>query len=120
MTVTQHGIWRAIHFEVDVVLTAPEKNAPSKRGCRFAVLPLGKLTEPGRTASVIYDRVLNRIVDGVYYGNPVDVLPTAQHFNEHPDRAYPDNPFLMRAPNGDALGLLYPGRDDPHTDDDEE
>lgn len=64
--------------------------------------------------------MLNRIVDGVYYGPPQDTLHVAQFFNEHPDRAYPDNPFMMRAPNGDALGLLYPGRDELPEDEDDD
>lgn len=117
----ESGIWKSFTFEVDVVMTTPEKDAPTKHECRFAVLVLGKpQTEPGRPAHVIYDRVLNRIVDGVYYGPPQDTLHVAQFFNEHPDRAYPDNPFMMRAPNGDALGLLYPGRDELPEDEDDD
>lgn len=115
--VQQQGRWRAIHVELDIVLTRPEEDAPTIRECRFAVLTLGKPSETGRAAHVIYDRLWNRIVDGVYYGPPEETLYVAQSFNEHPENAYPDNPFMMRAPNGDTLGLLYPGRDDPPADD---
>ena len=119
LTVTR---WeRVIHAEIDVNVTEPEHNAPSILACRFAVLPLYKApNDPDmhdwQQPAVIYDRLLNRIVDGAYFTTVEDVLHIAAAFNKHPERAYPDDPRMMRSPNGDALGLAYPK---PQEDDDD-
>ncbi len=93
------------HLEalIDVVVTHSEAQSPSLSACRYAVLPLADQpnTTPERPPTVIYDRLLNRIVDGVYYMPLDEVLEIA--------RAYHVSGWQdVRAPNGDALGLLYP------------
>lgn len=93
-----------IHAEIDFEAASPDKGPPLDE-CRFAVLQIVPThVEPSKTRAhyVIYDRLLNRIVDGVYWTTLEDVLEIARHFNEHPDRGG------ERAPNGDALGLRYP------------
>lgn len=113
-----------LRAEIDVNMTDPERNAPSLRACRFAVLPLYKAPDAEmmdwQQPAVIYDRLLNRIVDGAYFTTIDDVLHIAEAFNKHWERAYPDDPRMMRAPNGDALGLVYPGWDRASDDDEEE
>ena len=89
-----------IKAEIDVVPTHEEKDAPSIAHCRHAVLPLNNKGN----GYVVYDRLLCRIVNGVYYNRQM-ALESAQSYNE-----YDGNPQDMN-PNGDALGLLYPDVD---------
>ena len=51
---------------------------------------------------VVYDRLLNRIVNGVFYGDPESALEVARMYNEDLDSPQDT------APNGLALGLIYP------------
>lgn len=88
--------------EIDVCFTHErvegEKAAPSIAECRHAVLPINNKGK----GYVIYDRLLCRIVNGVYYMPLEQVLECAQHYNEDPGA-----PQDM-TPNGLALGLKYP------------
>ena len=87
-----------LKVNMNVYLTR-ERNAPSIQECRFAVLPL---KEQRSESYVVYDRLLNRIVNGVFFGDLEGVLEVAQLYNEglgNPDMS----------PNGLALGLIYPG-----------
>ena len=70
---------------------------PRIRDCRFAALQLGN------KGYVVYDRLLSRVVDGVYWGADAleNALGVAQLYNDGGG-----NPDM--APNGDALGLHYP------------
>jgi len=84
--------------EIDVHITR-EREAPSIKECRYAVLPLQKQKS---CSYVVYDRLLNRIVNGVFFGDLEGVLEVAQLYNDglgNPDMS----------PNGLALGLIYPG-----------
>lgn len=95
--------------EIDVCLGEENKGDPSIRECRHAVLPIDN-------GYVIYDRLLNRIVNGTFYryregevnpygeaGDELEhLLELAQDYNINP-RAPQD-----MAPNGRALGLKYP------------
>jgi|SRR6266568_4239779 len=83
--------------EIDVYITHESASNPSIKDCRHAVLPL----KNEGLGYVVYDRLLCRIVNGVYY-NLEMALGAAQSYNE-----YPDSPQDM-SPNGDALGLRYP------------
>ncbi len=89
--------------EIDVYVTH-EREAPSIKDCRHAVLHIKNKKQNGEDGHgyVIYDRLLSRIVNGVYYTSLEDVLECAQSYNEDPDC-----PQDM-APNGLALGLFYP------------
>jgi hypothetical protein len=87
-----------IKAEIDICPTAEHSPAPIIHHCRHAVLPLNK----GK-GYVVYDRRLQRIVNGVYY-NLKTALACAQDYNDR-DTAPQD-----MAPNGAALGLIYPER----------
>jgi hypothetical protein len=84
--------------EIDVYLTHEGHNVPSIEDCRHAVL---QVKNKGN-GYVVYDRLLCRIVNGVFYGSPESALEVAQAYNDDQD-----SPQDM-APNGDALGLQYP------------
>ncbi len=86
--------WKA---EIDVYLTR-EREVPSIKKCRYAVLPL-KEQRGGRY--VVYDRLLSRIVNGVFFGDLEGVLEVARLYNEGEGRA-------DMSPNGLALDLIYP------------
>lgn len=86
--------------EIDVCLTHEQKGHPSIKECRHAILPLNNLGK----GYVVYDRLLCRIVNGVYYGSLKDALECAQDYNKR-DTAPQD-----MSPNGAALGLIYPKR----------
>ena len=86
-----------IHVERDMVLAEADAKGPSVMKCRYAVLPLAN------DGWVVYDRLLSRIVDGVYYINPEGALGVARWFNESAEAAQDSQP-----PNGDAMGLIYP------------
>lgn len=90
--------------EIDVCLTHETEDAPSIAECRHAVLTIETTSQTGETVSghVIYDRLLCRIVDGVYYMPLEEVLESTQHHNEDPDA------LQDMTPNGAALGLKYP------------
>lgn len=96
-------IGEQIKAEIEVTLTHEnvegEPRPPSIADCRHAVLTI---KNTGGIGYVVYDRLLCRIVDGVYYGSPDAALEVAQHFNESES-----SPWDM-APNGRALGLTYP------------
>lgn len=88
-----------VKAEIEVYLTR-EREAPSIEKCRYAVLPIkrqGKEYE----CYVVYDRLLNRIVNGVFFGDVESVLEVAQLYNDGDG-----NPDM--SPNGLALGLIYP------------
>lgn len=81
---------------IDVCITR-EREAPSIKECRFAVLQLKNEGE----GYVVYDRLLCRIVNGVFRDLP-GALGVAELYNKDPN-----SPQDM-APNGLALGLIYP------------
>ncbi len=92
-----------LKVEIDVYLTR-EKSYPSIAECRYAALQLKNKGD----GYVVYDRLLCRIVNGVFYseGALEAALGVAAIYNE--GRGNPD-----MCPNGVALGLVYPkGRDD--------
>lgn len=76
---------------------------PSIAQCRHAVLEVRSVDPHGNLISgyVTYDRLLCRIVNGVYYSLE-GALKSAQAYNE-----YAGSPQDM-SPNGLALGLRYP------------
>jgi|SRR5712664_917817 len=87
---------------IDVYITR-EREAPSIRECRYAVLHIKNKKQNGEDGHgyVVYDRLLNRIVNGVFYGDVDSPLEVAQLYNQglgNPDMS----------PNGLALGLIYP------------
>lgn len=84
--------------EIDVCFTHEYGDVPSIEECRFAVL---QIKNKGN-GYVTYDRLLNRIVNGVFYDSLEGALASAEHYNEDPDA-----PQDM-SPNGAALGLKYP------------
>ena len=86
-----------VKAEINVYPTR-EREAPSIGRCRYAVLPLPKQKHE---CYVVYDRLLNRIVNGVFFGDLEGVLEVAQLYNEGMG-----NPDM--SPNGLALGLIYP------------
>lgn len=84
---------------IQVELEASE--APPINQCRHAVLPILK-------GYVIYDRLLCRIVNGVYssLGDVMGALGTALLYNERDDCPQDMNP------TGRALGLIYPTKEE--------
>lgn len=60
--------------EIDVDITRESENAPSIKECRHAVLQIVNSKSNGY---VVYDRLLCRIVNGVYYGNLENALGCA-------------------------------------------
>lgn len=90
--------------EIDIYMSPEDKEAPPIAECRHAVLEIKNTNAEGddNTGYVIYDRLLGRIVNGVYFMPLEMVLECAQHYNEDPY-----TPQDM-APNGIALGLHYP------------
>lgn len=90
-----HDINNQLRATIDVCITR-EREAPSIKECRFAVLQLHN------EGHVVYDRLLCRIVNGVFYGDQEGALDVAQLYNKDPN-----SPQDM-APNGLALGLIYP------------
>src|SRR2546421_11580420 len=88
--------------EIDIYITH-ESEAPSIKECRFAVLHIKNKKRNGEDGHgyVVYDRLLCRIVNGVFYGDVGSPLEVAQLYNQglgNPDMS----------PNGLALGLIYP------------
>lgn len=83
--------------EIEVHVTHENAGTPDMSKHRHAVLQLAN------GGYVVYDRLLNKIVDGVYYGDVGfdDALGVAKWYNEGKD-----TPKDM-APNSDALGLIY-------------
>lgn len=91
--------------EIDVFHTY-EREAPSIEDCRHAVLCVRTKDRKGKDTNgyVVYDRLLNRIVNGVFWGkDPESALQVAQWYNERQGR-------VDMSPNGLALGLIYPTR----------
>jgi|SRR5579862_916098 len=93
-----HDVW----VKVELQLELPHEREPSVSLCRFAALHLHNSGD----GYVVYDRVLSRIVDGVYYGEDAELrtLRVAQALNE---RGSP----RWESCNGVALGLIYPTRE---------
>ena len=93
-----------VKAEIDVYITREWDGVPSIEQCRHAVLTVRHKGADGQMTDgyVVYDRLLCRIVNGVFYGSPNDALDAAQLYNEDPGQ-----PQDM-APSGRALGLLYP------------
>ncbi len=91
-----------VKVSYEMNLATPEYDAPRVTKCRHAVLTILAHGEP---AYVVYDRLLNRIIDGVYHTSVEDTLEVVATFND------PDYEWLRNdatAPNGDAMGLAYP------------
>lgn len=95
------GKWKA---EIDIDLAEEDPDAPTIKQCRHAVLTLKSKDVHGKDATgyVVYDRLLSRIVNGVFYEDLVAALGVARRYNKEPE-----SPQDM-APNGLALGLIYP------------
>jgi hypothetical protein len=94
------GLLKA-EIDVDVTHIDKDEDAPSIAECRHAVLQIKNGSK--RNAYVIYDRLLCRIVNGVYYMPLQEVLECAQAYNDYPEYS-PEN----MAPYGSGLGLKYP------------
>jgi len=91
-----HEVNSQLKAEIDVHITH-EREAPSIKECRYAVLQIKN------GGYVVYDRLLCRIVNGVFWGKEVDSpLEVARLYND--GHGNPD-----MSPNGLALGLIYPG-----------
>ena len=88
--------------EIDVYITH-EREAPSIKECRHAVLCIKTKTQKGKETDgyVVYDRLLNRIVNGVFFEDSESALYVAQLYNQGQGRE-------DMSPNGLALGLIYP------------
>lgn len=88
---------------IDVEVTDEHEAAPPLLTCRHAVLTIQSKDVNGNpcTGYVVYDRWLNRIVNGVY-SHRNDALGSAYVYNTS-DRSPQD-----MNPNGYALGLIYP------------
>lgn len=88
--------WVRAEIQVEV---PHEGEAPSLADCRYAAL---RLHNKGN-GYVVYDRLLSRIVDGVYYGDNAlaNALGVAEWLSE-------GGKGRGSAPNGEALGLVYP------------
>lgn len=89
--------------EIDVYQTKEqdgEDNTPPISECRHAILPLNNKGKGYAT----YDRLLCRIVNGVFYDSLEGALQSAQNYNE-----WDESPQDM-IPNGKALGLKYPAK----------
>lgn len=84
---------RQMKAEIDVYYTN-ERDAPPIGKCRYAALGI----KGG--GYVVYDRLLNRIVNGVFLYSS-DALHVAKSYNE-------GNGMEDMSPNGFALGLIYP------------
>lgn len=99
---TKDGGWRA---EIDVFLADDPAIPPSIKLCRHAVLTVQTLDNHDNPCIVyvVYDRLLSRIVNGVFSGENLEgALQVAQSYNRDPEA-----PQDM-APSGYALGLVYP------------
>lgn len=99
-----------IHVQVDIELAREREGAdePSIIACRHAVLTIQHQYTDGEKCLgyVVYDRLLNRIVDGVY-AEMHAALDVAHGMNQEERRGVYG---LFRAPNGVALNLQYPGK----------
>jgi hypothetical protein len=102
MTSDQHfyKIDEQAKAEIDLCPTNELAGHPSIHDCRHAVLSLKN------GGYVTYDRLLNRIVNGVFYSRE-SALESAQSYNK--DISSPQD----MSPNGAALGLVYPTRSKP-------
>lgn len=109
-TTKAQKLWRVngngqLKAEIDVCLTNEHSDSergiqtPSLESCRHAVLQINNSDK----GYVVYDRLLCRIVNGVYYTLDL-ALASAQDYNDNPE-----SPQDM-APNGLALGLIYPAK----------
>lgn len=98
-----YSVGERLKAEIDVDITHESSDAPSIRDCRHAVLTIVNKSESREKVEgyVVYDRLLCRIVNGVYYSREM-AFGSAQSYNQ-----YGNNPQDM-SPNGVALGLLYP------------
>lgn len=97
------GYTHKIRAEIDIEITHEDEDDPTFAECRWAVLEIRGTSTFNHHAYVIYDRLLSRIVDGVYYSPLIDVLAIVEDWNREP-QYFGDH----RAPNGAALGLHYP------------
>ncbi len=93
-----YQVGKQLKAEIDVYYTR-EIDAPSIKECRYAVLPLPRQLDI--ESYVVYDRLLNRIVNGVFFGDVEGVMRVAQLYNE-------GSGAEDMCPNGLALGLIYP------------
>lgn len=95
------GKWKA---EIDIDLAEEDGDSPSIKTCRHAILTINNKDAYGNDAIgyVVYDRLLSRIVNGVFYDDLNGALRVAGLYNKDPE-----SPQDM-APNGLALGLIYP------------
>ncbi len=84
--------------DIEVYIPPRGEHEPACQACRYAALQLG------HRGYVVYDRLLSCIVDGVYHGPDAlqNALDVARMYNED------DSLGARKAPNGVALGLVYP------------
>jgi hypothetical protein len=98
--VGERETWLRAEIQVEV---HQYRNDPPLHECRFAALQLHTKDK----GYVVYDRLLSRIVDGVYSGDEEGLrsaLAVAQLFNEgHLGR--------KDSCGGSGLGLIYPSRE---------
>src|SRR5690348_1087418 len=101
MVFENNGNWKAI---IDIDLAEEDPTAPSIKRCRHAVLTVKTKDayDNDVIGYVVYDRLLSRIVNGVFGDDLVAALGVAKRYNDDPE-----SPQDM-APNGLALGLIYP------------
>jgi hypothetical protein len=95
------------HLRADITVGVTQESADSPQisQCRHAVLTIQTTDAFGTptTGHVVYDRLLCRIVNGVFAENELEgALIVAQRYNSDPN-----SPQDM-SPNGEALGLTYP------------
>lgn len=88
-----------LRADIDIHLTRRFEEEPHLKECRYAAL---HLSNKGN-GWVVYDRLLCRIVNGVFYGRHAleNTLEVAQLYNDGHGSA-------DMSPNGEALGLRYP------------
>lgn len=87
---------------LDIAMPREHAPAPSLAECRHAVL---RIQAHEKIGFVVYDRLLSRIVDGVYFDALDDALGVADYYNSLPDGEEGPN---TRSPNSNALDLIYP------------
>lgn len=98
-----------IQTVLEITMTREYEPSPSLAECRYGVLGIHDSKTTGEPGYVVYDRLLSRIVDGVYY-NQDSALDVARLYNEHskPDGSCASTGTGDRSPNSIALGLIYP------------
>lgn len=95
-----YTVGEQLRADIPVTIPAQCEGEPTIQECRYAVLPLAN------GGWVTYDRVLSRVVNGVWFINFENALDSARHYNTDPEAPADMNP------SGAPLGLIFP---DPPT-----